>query len=116
MYDEHHRSMNIGPPLPKTPSVEVYDIVRLLLRAGTDVDLVDEVGVLSTEMRDVLLDLDRYAQGGHSALHCAAARGLTETARLLIEHGADVDARDRVILIITIRIIALLLKAQRYVK
>ena len=52
MYDEHHRSMNIGPPLPKTPSVEVYDIVRLLLRAGTDVDLVDEVGVLSTEMRE----------------------------------------------------------------
>ena len=37
-----------------------------------------------------------FAQNGESALHHAAANGHHETCQLLFEHGASVDAQDKV--------------------
>ena len=37
-----------------------------------------------------------YAQDGKTALHDAAFRGHHETCQCLVEHGASVDAQDKV--------------------
>ena len=47
---------------------------RILIAAGVDVSATNE--------------------GDFTALHCAAFSGLNELVRLLVEHGADIDARD----------------------
>ena len=71
--------------------MEVYYVVRLLLRAGSSIHLVDSV-----EFYVIIGMLMDMFQRGRSALHCAAARGLNETVRLLIDYGADVNAQDKV--------------------
>ncbi|MHC4083898.1 MAG: ankyrin repeat domain-containing protein [Planctomycetota bacterium] len=53
-----------------------YDIARLLINSGMDVNAKDE--------------RDRRK----TPLHEAAARGTLEVAKLLLEHGADVNAKD----------------------
>ena len=40
------------------------------------------------------LDVNAANEGDFTALHCAAFSGLNEVIRLLVEHGADIDARD----------------------
>ena len=47
---------------------------RILIAAGVDVNATNE--------------------GDFTALHCAAFSGLNELVQLLVEHGADIDARD----------------------
>lgn len=41
------------------------------------------------------VDANARDENGHTALHHAAVQGLTEIARMLVEHGADVQIRDR---------------------
>lgn len=55
-----------------------YDIARLLIKSGMDVNAKDE--------------RDRKK----TPLHKAAARGTLEVAKLLLEHGADINAKDEV--------------------
>ena len=40
------------------------------------------------------VDVNATNEGDFTALHCAAFSGLNELVRQLVEHGADVDARD----------------------
>ena len=40
------------------------------------------------------MDVNATNEGDFTALHCAAFSGLNEVVRQLVEHGADVDARD----------------------
>ena len=56
----------------RSPSAE--EAVRLLLEAGADINAVNEADF--------------------TALHGAAFRGLNEVVEYLVEHGADIDARD----------------------
>ena len=53
---------------------EAEKTIDILIEAGMDVKAVNE--------------------GDFTALHCAAFSGLNEVVRQLVEHGADVDARD----------------------
>jgi len=39
--------------------------------------------------------VDARCQHDMTALHWAASRGKTQVARLLLEHGADVNVRDK---------------------
>ena len=40
------------------------------------------------------MDVNAANEGDFTALHCAAFSGLNEVIQLLVEHGADIDARD----------------------
>ena len=40
------------------------------------------------------MDVNAANEGDFTALHCAAFSGLNELVRQLVEHGADIDARD----------------------
>ncbi|KAL2757504.1 hypothetical protein ACRALDRAFT_1060858 [Sodiomyces alcalophilus JCM 7366] len=69
------------------------ELIRLVLEGIPGLDLEQGVERRWTEMRDWGMP----AQPGDqlNALHAAAWRGNVEVARLLVEHGARVDARDR---------------------
>ena len=60
------------PRAPRVPTAE--EAVDILVEAGLDVNAANE--------------------GDFTALHCAAFSGLNEVVRQLVEHGADIDARD----------------------
>ena len=60
------------PRAPRVPTAE--EAVGILVAAGVDVNATNE--------------------GDFTALHCAAFSGLNEVVRQLVEHGADIDARD----------------------
>jgi len=60
------------PRGPRSPSAEAA--VKVLLEAGADINAVNEADF--------------------TALHGAAFRGLNEVVQFLVEHGADIDARD----------------------
>ena len=60
------------PRAPRLPTAE--EAVEALIEAGMDVNATNE--------------------GDYTALHCAAFGGLNEVVRQLVEHGADIDARD----------------------
>ena len=60
------------PRAYRQPTAE--EAVRLLIDAGVDVNATNE--------------------GDFAALHCAAFTGLPELVEYLVEHGADIDARD----------------------
>ena len=60
------------PRAPRVPTAE--EAVEILIAAGVDVNAANE--------------------GDFTALHCAAFSGLNEVVRQLVEHGADIDARD----------------------
>ena len=60
------------PRAPRVPTAE--EAAGILIAAGVDVNAANE--------------------GDFTALHCAAFSGLNEVVRLLVRHGADIDARD----------------------
>jgi len=69
-------------------SVEHERVVEVLLRAGAKVNAVTNPGIATGSfMRDV-------RTRGETPLHRAAALGTYESIRLLIEAGAELDARD----------------------
>ena len=77
----HDADPNIADIYGWTPLMRAVEqnrppVVRVLLAAKR----------VNTNARD---------ENGHSALHHAAVQGFTEIARLLLEHGADVQVRDR---------------------
>jgi len=68
------------------------EVVALLIEAGADVDAKDERGLMWLFTRD---GRDRLRDNrDRTALMLAAREGHLEIAKLLIEAGADVDARD----------------------
>jgi ankyrin repeat protein len=83
-------------------------VATVLLAHGADPNVRDIYGwtplmrAVEHERRavvQVLLDSDRVNldvqnENGHTALHHAALEGLTDIARMLVAHGADVKLRD----------------------
>lgn len=80
------------------------ELVRWLVEGGADLSAIDSYGLTPLHARashwqgriDILLELgaDVHATDnrGNTALHKAAAVGNLHTARLLLQHGAHVDA------------------------
>ena len=78
-------------------------ITPLMAAVGAGVSPIDTRGKFRTELEalataEALLKagagIDVRDAGGRTALHYAAAAGYTDVARLLVERGADVNARD----------------------
>ena len=67
--DAHVTNVQRGPHFPVAE-----EAVKVLIDAGIDVNAKNE--------------------GDFMALHCAAFGGVNELVRYLVEHGADIDARD----------------------
>ena len=72
-------------------SKEVHAMVGQLLQAGAAIHLTESVITIIDDA-----SFHNSDQKGRSALHLAAAQGYTETAHLLIEHGANVNWQDKV--------------------
>lgn len=83
------------------------EVVRLLLKAGADVDLQDDMGETAlfaaakeghrdavTALLDAGADTAIADTDGVSALHVAAGRGSAEIVQALIRAGADIEAID----------------------
>ena len=83
------------------------DVVRGLLDAGADVDLVDDRGRTALHLAawkgradivrmllDAGVDVDRASKSGRTALHNAAWLGHAEVAGAFLEAGADIDLVD----------------------
>ena len=76
-------SITFGVLMPDVQAAEIHDVIK----AG-DIDRLSEL------LRgDVAAELIRsQARGGSTPLRWAAVHGVPQAARLLIEHGADVNA------------------------
>ena len=97
------------PPLKVAVRESNLPMVRLLLAHGADAAVPDTspwplarmaVETQNAELVGLLLDHGmRLAPpdtaDGHTALHVAALGGRTDVTRLLLDHGADADTRDR---------------------
>ena len=77
-----------------------YDCVLLLIQAGAD---VDNQNIVSTLLFIIMVILMTYlidiTQWGSTALHEAAVYGRCDSAKLLIQSGADVDIQKNVSLL-----------------
>lgn len=76
------------------------DMVDLLLRNGSEVSLFEACVIGLAERVADLLEQDpslarAYSHDGWTPLHLAAFFGQTEIARLLLDRGAEIDARSR---------------------
>jgi ankyrin repeat protein len=67
------------------------DIVKLLVEEGADVNSVTKFEVRSTSYGGIYKDYE--PTGGYTALMAASEYGHTEIVKLLLEAGADVNAR-----------------------
>ena len=77
-----------------------FDVGRLLLAAGAEHNALSAAAMGDVKALDRLLEADAGEVGakserGEMPLHWAAAAGTIETARLLLDRGANVDGRDR---------------------
>ncbi|KAH9985243.1 hypothetical protein BJV77DRAFT_1033268 [Russula vinacea] len=63
-------------------------MVRVLLDYGLNVNILDNLGSTPLTLHWSIL------QGGNTPLHRASRSGRIEIARLLVEHGANVEVQD----------------------
>lgn len=93
-------------PLADAAFAKHFDIMKLLLECGAQVDAPDHRGVtllvgmgffdpaVATILLDAGADPNAADQEGQTALMHAAAHGLKEAVKLLIDHHADVNRKD----------------------
>ena len=104
-------SPEYGTPLHVAAARDRVEVVRLLLRQGAEVnargragrtplhEAVDKLHLASASAllaagAEVNYRTNTTSPAGFSALHCAASRGSVLMLKLLLEHGADIHARD----------------------
>lgn len=68
--------------------------LKELLTAATGGDLRTVARKIKTFGLDTVLSLSQSADTGHTLVHYAAAKGELKLLELLLDHGADIDARD----------------------
>jgi len=61
----------------------------ILLEKGADINATNDEKMLLLNKR-----IPVYVVGGHTPLHMAAERGELDCVKLLVEHGANMGARD----------------------
>ena len=81
-----------------------HDIAQLLVQAGTNIDLQDEVSTYLMFINAVYRHVDSYIcyhirnmQDGVTALHCAIIYGHLDVVQLLVQEGARIDLQNKVI-------------------
>lgn len=101
----NERNLDGATPLIKAVQGNHPELVRMLLKMGADPNLRDNTGanaLLIAEMKDhsaitsLLIPVTEpgtSTAGGATALHLAASRSVSDTS-LLLQRGADVNARD----------------------
>ncbi|KAF5306570.1 hypothetical protein FQR65_LT07297 [Abscondita terminalis] len=86
---------------------ESFDVAHLVIDAGADVNLTNDVGMtafiyackignieLVKKMRPLVANIDLQNNHGETALHVSVANNHLDVARFLVDEGADVNATD----------------------
>lgn len=103
------RDENGDTPIHHAAVLDHEEVLNMLLLKGANREILDKSGrsplIVATEggclramsaLLDAGADVDlRYSDGMYSALDCAAVEGDLNALRLIIKHGARVDATDR---------------------
>jgi len=100
------RQVTLWPPLFQAAHYRQIEILKLLLKAGANVDGVDprgetyvaSYGYFDPRITRILLDAganpNATDQEGQTAIMHASSYGYEESVRILIEHHADLNLRD----------------------
>ena len=92
----------LRPPLHHAASKGYYDLCKVLLEYGADIDCINDIssplGYAAEEHLDIVkllvehgADLDNYENAISSALDTAARKGNLDIVRYLVEKGADIN-------------------------
>ena len=83
------------------------DIAQLLVQAGADIDIQTNVRTYLMFIYAVYRHVDTHIcyhigilQDGETALHCASSNGHLDIAQLLVQAGANIDLKNKVIILI----------------
>ena len=108
--DANVRDLNVRTPLHLAVQSSCLDLIQFLLEHGADANAQDKynrtplrpnhtyLGFWNPKIGEVLLkrgmDPNARDKHGQTLLHSALARGHLESAQVLLEHDADVNALD----------------------